>query len=533
MYCVYVEMNVKNFDEYYQRLLDNKKEYCKKNGIDFILFNDITEIEKFNVDYEFNDLYVAINNFKLLKLEELAESYDEVLYLDFDVVCNTDENFFDSVDLSKGIFCRTQNEDGWWLEQEAEYRQISTSPTTKYEIMNILTKEKCDIINTGVIGGKSEFIKRINFKNNITEIKNKIESAEVDDKFKEIITPNNEAVFSYLLKSQNIPYFEEVEWHDIRDMTPNGDEFGKFIHFINKCFWSFFKDKKYVVYSLYVDIPDDKLDDAGSYAGDSDIDKSTLTKLRMKEYYDKLLTNQKQYAEKCGADYIHFTYDDRYLEFKEYCLDIVPTMSEYNIINFYKIHLMYVLKEEYDYILYLDFDVVCNTDINFFENSNLEKDVYSFYEDLSIGIVQYMRAKEKWDICYRSPLAKQWNAVAMLSEMGYNPKALAFNTGVVGISRRMLDKLGYFDDFEDTLELMTFLKEEDGMYPELVQKSFGYDNETVFGYKTTANEVPIQIIGAGFGLNWHYQITDPGKKEEMHMHLFIHFINKRFEYYSF
>ena len=51
--------------------------------------------------------------------------------------------------------------------------------------------------------------------------------------------------------------------------------------------------------------------------------------------------------------------------------ELVPDMSEYDVVNFYKIWCMEELvKDEYDNALYLDFDVVCNTEVSFFDAFN-------------------------------------------------------------------------------------------------------------------------------------------------------------------
>ena len=52
-----------------------------------------------------------------------------------------------------------------------------------------------------------------------------------------------------------------------------------------------------------------------------------------------------------------------------------PYLTMYNIINFYKIHLMYELGLKYDEILFLDFDVVPMKNENFFELWDLTKGI--------------------------------------------------------------------------------------------------------------------------------------------------------------
>ena len=52
-----------------------------------------------------------------------------------------------------------------------------------------------------------------------------------------------------------------------------------------------------------------------------------------------------------------------------------PYLTTYNIVNFYKIHLLYKLAQEYDEVLYLDFDVVPMKSDNFFERWDLSKGI--------------------------------------------------------------------------------------------------------------------------------------------------------------
>ena len=44
-----------------------------------------------------------------------------------------------------------------------------------------------------------------------------------------------------------------------------------------------------------------------------------------------------------------------------------PEITTYNIVNFYKLDLLYTFSQMYDEVLYLDFDVVPMTNENFFK----------------------------------------------------------------------------------------------------------------------------------------------------------------------
>ena len=52
-----------------------------------------------------------------------------------------------------------------------------------------------------------------------------------------------------------------------------------------------------------------------------------------------------------------------------------PEITTYNIVNFYKLDLLYTFSQMYDEVLYLDFDVVPMTNENFFKVWDLEKGI--------------------------------------------------------------------------------------------------------------------------------------------------------------
>ena len=114
----------------------------------------------------------------------------------------------------------------------------------------------------------------------------------------------------------------------------------------------------------------------------------------------------------------------------------------------------------------------------------------------------------------------------MLTERGMIPDEVrAWNTAIIGGTKDAIEKLHYFDDFENLMEYMKELQDDEfSMYPELIQKSFGFDNETVFGYRVIENNVPVTILNSA----WHYKLT--GYDDEIpDFAELIHFINKRFD----
>ena len=285
---------------------------------------------------------------------------------------------------------------------------------------------------------------------------------------------------------------------------------------------------KRCIFSLYVDINKDKFDD------DKDLNKNLLTKNELKNHYSFLVEAQKKYAAEVNADYIVFGDDDQY---KQYTKQFNSNISVYNIINFYKIHLLYQLSEQYDEVLYLDLDVVPLSyknifDLNFEKNGiavrvNHEQNPELYLLEMS---TKEIVKKQKWFEEYggifsvRSPSAKYWNCRAMLIDEGYSGDNDVYNTGIVGAHRKHLEQLGYFDTFGQDLLFMESLINEESMWPGFIQAQFGYDNETLFSYKMITNDVPRLDLDD----KWHYVMNKwsfiPPDVN------FVHVINKDIQY---
>ena len=122
-----------------------------------------------------------------------------------------------------------------------------------------------------------------------------------------------------------------------------------------------------LIFSLYVEVPDEQFVD--------NVETNLNTKKQMSDNYKKLIDCKRHYANSIGVDFIMVEkYKDYYDEMKSK----YPFLTTYNIINFYKIYLLYKFSAKYDEILYLDFDVVPNTKENFFEVWDLSKGIGCF-----------------------------------------------------------------------------------------------------------------------------------------------------------
>lgn len=535
-------------EEYHDRLVSNKKDYADKVGADFIYYQNT--MKDFDVDCELE--FAKVNLYKHHLMANLADEYDEIMYVDMDVVFNTELNVFEEHDLSKGIHVLAQTEDVLSKDKtELLFEVIGLrSPTLKYHITkDLLDGQDNHVMNTGIMLGHSEHIKLIKFIERTKEVIPKIEELKnsilnqggIFSMIMMSYYPNNESIFSYIMEKYQVPYvlLDEM-WHKrYGDLPQEGCE-GHIIHFINKQFGRFFKDKTQAIFSLHIDIPEERLDNPQSYK-DTDENKSAMAKRLLNEYRDRLLQNHQEYADAIGADYIHFGRDEEYEKFYQR----FPDLSEYDVINLYKIWLTEKMCEKYDLVCYIDFDCVFRNHANIFHHVPCNYAIAILYDtkkELKINADPLYFSQYKKD--FRNPQAKYWNAHALLVEEGFIGENNCYNTGIICASKYGMDRLNFFGDIDKTIETMKELKEDEfGMYPDNVRASFGYDNETIFSYKSIQNNAPIYRMDPWWHSRHYYdniEAFDIGSKRwhaskykyetrcEIDHAVITHFISKNF-----
>lgn len=287
-----------------------------------------------------------------------------------------------------------------------------------------------------------------------------------------------------------------------------------------------------VIFSVYIDFDENEFDK------NNDLNKNIKSKKEFKDNYEFLKTFHEKYANEINVKYILYENDYNWKDYKKHFEKNYPYVSKYNIVNFYKIQLMYDLLKKYDEILYLDFDVVPLTKENIFDaieinngiacKINHERDPENY---LILSTPKILKQKEDWfqesgmTFSERDPRAKYWNCRALLMENGFNGDNDVYNTGIILANRDGLNRLNYFENFDKTLKFMHQVKSTKGLWPSFIQSSFGYDNETLFSFKMKTNEV--NLIELDDIWHWPYRrtINFIPKKTKM-----VHVINKNFEF---
>ena len=278
-----------------------------------------------------------------------------------------------------------------------------------------------------------------------------------------------------------------------------------------------------VIYSIYIDINEKNLDNPGWWENGVQIktNKSLETKLAFLRNYEKLNQVKKDYAENIGADYILFENDNQYKDYFKSFKKNYPQISEYDVVNFYKQWLMLKMAEKYDNVCYLDFDVIPNTKEDIFKAHKIDTH-FACAENNSLAVWGKIIDSNRYNTCIRNPASKYWNCHAMLFQEGYEPETDVFNTAIMVSSSKIINQLNYFGNFDETLKLMSFVKnDKNSIYPHNIKRVFGYDNETVFAYKRVVNKIEIDYITD----DWHWRVDTDIWKEDAKM---FHVMNKKF-----
>ena len=252
---------------YKDKLIKRQHLYAESCNADYFVYE--------NSNLLLNE-YDSIQFRKIEKLEELTNEYDEVLYLDLDIIPFDFKNFFKEHNLSK-ICCREIDGKEWGINRykinvpkmndaynnsiwEEENNKQSRYLYEEIDSMNMWLKASSknamlllenhtsynhNIINTGVIGGNKDSIKQLKFTENLQYMIDLIDKAKYDNiyskKVQELIKPNNEVFFSYLIEKNNIPITNiNKNWNFIVDDYTSGltsvwKEIS-FLHVINKDF---------------------------------------------------------------------------------------------------------------------------------------------------------------------------------------------------------------------------------------------------------------------------------------------------------
>lgn len=272
IFSIYIENNEDNLSDkhlftrnqlkkHYDRLVEVKKNYANKCGAKFVVYENDTYYQRFRKKYDGLEFDV-INLYKIHLLERLSKEYDNVLYLDLDVIPNTSENFFEVFDMNKlCVYAPYADMESWSQKDKKNYKKGKVSFETivshkdKYsEYVKAMCKRamlaldnKLEtnyfIANTAILGGNSSAINKLRYSDRLKDMMNNLNLAKQEKLFGEEISKlffaNNEVFFHYLLDKYNIDWFNlPKEWHTyyMKNHEVKNVHNAKMIHLINKKF---------------------------------------------------------------------------------------------------------------------------------------------------------------------------------------------------------------------------------------------------------------------------------------------------------
>lgn len=218
-----------SFAEYKDRIKTVQQDYAKICNADYTLFNTT------------NTSYIDIQFEKLFKLEEMVEEYDEVLYLDFDVIPYTKVNFFDMFDLDTLCVYSSPTE----LLKKPEWHPMDPYVKMSCKKAMLLIEDivgTSEIFNTGVTALNKRSASLLRFKDRFTEYKESFKLAQEDNLYpfemSSIWQLNNEVYASYIVEKYNIPTTNiGMPWNFIVDYgMPIPSAGAYFHHCVNKNF---------------------------------------------------------------------------------------------------------------------------------------------------------------------------------------------------------------------------------------------------------------------------------------------------------
>jgi hypothetical protein len=226
------------FEKYKDKLVERKQIYADKCSADFVL---VETVKSDFVDIQFE---------KIRLLEEYAKTYDEVLYLDFDVIpSKLARNIFECIDSSKismhpldrplnGTDMRTFLRNACF---DSQNMFVKTAAKKSMLVLEGLLPNDF-VYNTGVILGNSSAIVELKFTERLDEMNDLMEDIKDDHMFPSQIgdhfVPNNEVYISYLIERYNIPHNDlTMNWNYIMDdIETIPDAKADFIHCVSKDF---------------------------------------------------------------------------------------------------------------------------------------------------------------------------------------------------------------------------------------------------------------------------------------------------------
>ena len=271
-----------------------------------------------------------------------------------------------------------------------------------------------------------------------------------------------------------------------------------------------------LIFSLYFRLEDSELEK-------EDYNKNLFSRDQQHYYQSHLILNKLSYSKTNNCEFIMFDDEEDLNNFSNQFDSDTP---KYVIINFYKLHLLDKLSEEYDNILYLDHDVYLDTTDNIFKELDNNK-MYVWFEDVKEDLLEYLNFYKDKDLYSRSYINKCLSTYLASYTFNWNLNFMKYNTGVILSNAKQIKKLRlnhYLDFFINNYKQI--YKNKD--IPESLRKKFKLNNEAMLSNIIAEEDIVIENLNG----KWHTILTGLDSKNvfDRHESNFYHFINKQFKW---
>lgn len=271
-----------------------------------------------------------------------------------------------------------------------------------------------------------------------------------------------------------------------------------------------------LIFSLYFRLEDSELEK-------EDYNKNLFSRDQQHYYQSHLILNKLSYSKTNNCEFIMFDDEEDLNNFSNQFDSDIP---KYVIINFYKLHLLDKLSEEYDNILYLDHDVYLDTTDNIFKELDNNK-IYVWFEDVKEDLLEYLNFYKDKDLYSRSYINKCLSTYLASYTFNWNLNFMKYNTGVILSNAKQIKKLRlnhYLDFFINNYKQI--YKNKD--IPESLRKKFKLNNEAMLSNIIAEEDIVIENLNG----KWHTILTGVDSKNvfDRHESNFYHFINKQFKW---
>lgn len=246
------------------------------------------------------------------------------------------------------------------------------------------------------------------------------------------------------------------------------------------------------------------------------------------EYFPLMIKRQKEYATSIGAEHRIYGYGKIFRDFMNTLKDQGLYETPYQSIQHFKFYIAEQLVHEFDEVLYMDLDVYPNTEENIFEDIQLKDGIatHGYHDDRPENVVLLESGKLTYQPMERSISVKHalYNDLCTKNEV--KPRLdIVSNTGIMLLNKEGVEKLNYMKSLKDVTPVIQKVKTEPGFYAGYITTQYTYNNEAIFSYLVSLNEVKHQSLGSQWHWVWnHRNIMEKPPKDAK----FIHLINKQF-----